>query len=91
MLSEDEQREMHDRIAYVFERMSTGAAGKDNSLLARMKDRVALVARSAMLDLVLDGRTRQMIALLAEIYGEEEAVRTAERFVAWARRQPLIA
>ena len=43
-----------------------------------------------MLDMVRDGRTRQMIALLAEQYGEEDAARIAERFVAWARSEGLI-
>ncbi|MYI06603.1 MAG: hypothetical protein F4059_04610 [Gemmatimonadetes bacterium] len=88
--SEDEQREIDDRIACVFERMSTGSGGKDASLLAELHDRVALVVNSAIVDLICAGRTRQLIALLAEIYGEEEAVRTAERFVAWARKKRLI-
>ena len=90
VLSEDEQREMHDRIAYVFERMSTGSAEKDRPVLAQMNDRLTLMTRSAIADLVCAGRTRQLIALLAEIYGEEEAIRTAERYVAWARKNRLI-
>ena len=56
--TEHEQREMHDRTACVFERMSTGAVWKDASLLAQMNDRVALVARSAMLDPVRDAGGR---------------------------------
>ena len=91
VLSEDEQREMHDRIAYVFERVSTDSAGKDGSLLAQLKDRVSLVARSAMLDMVRDGRTRQVAALPVEVFGEKKGTRVAERFVAWARGQRPIA
>lgn len=84
VLSEREQREMHDRIAWVVARMSTGSPGEDASLLAQMNDRVALVARSAMLELVQDGRTREMVAVLAEVFGEEEGIRIAERFLEWA-------
>ena len=90
VLSEGEQREMHDRITHVFGRMSTGSAEEDGSVLARLGRSVSLLATAAMLDLVRDGRTRQMIALLAEQYGEEDAARIAERFVAWAREQQLI-
>ena len=90
VLSEGEQREMHDRIAHVFGRMSTGSAEENGSVLAQLGGSVSRLARAAMLDLVRDGRTRQMIALLAEQYGEEEAVRIAERFVAWARERGLI-
>ena len=90
VLDEDEQREMHDRIAHVFGRMSTGSAEEDRSVLARLDSSVSLLARAAMLDMIRDGRIRQMIALLAEQYGEEDAARIAERFVAWARKQGLI-
>ena len=90
VLSEGEQREMHDRIAHVFGRMSTGSAEEDRSILARLDSSVSLLTKAAMLDLVRGGRTRQMIALLAEQYGEEKAVRVAERFVAWARKKGLI-
>ena len=90
VLSEGEQREMHDRIAHMFGRMSTGSAKEDRSVLARLGNSVSLVTKAAMLDQVREGRTRQMIALLAELYGEEEAVRIAERFVARARSEGLI-
>ena len=90
VLSEGEQREMHDRIAHVFGRMSTGSAEEDRSVLARLGGSVSRLAGAAMLDMVRDGRTRQVIALLAVHFGEEEAVRTAERFVAWARERGLI-
>ena len=90
VLSEGEQREMHDRIAHVFGRMSTGSAEEDRLVLARLGGSVSRLAGAAMLDLIRDGRTRQMIALLAVHFGEEDAVRTAERFVAWARERGLI-
>ena len=91
VLSEGDQREMHDRIAHMFGRMSTGSAEEDRSILAQLGDSISLLARAAMLDLVRDGRTRQMITLLAELLGEEEeSVRFAERFVARAREQQLI-
>ena len=70
--------------------MSTGSAEEDGSILARLGGSVSRLAGAAMLDMVRDGRTRQVIALLAEQYGEEEAVRIAERFVAWAREKGLI-
>ena len=66
VLSEGEQQQIHDRIAHVFGRMSTGSAEEDRSVLARLGDSVSLLTRAAMLDMVRDGRTRQMIALLAE-------------------------
>ena len=90
VLSEGDQREMHDRIAQMFETMSTGSAEEDRSVLARLGHSVSLVTRAAMLELVREGRTREMIALLAVHHGEEEAVRIAERFVAWARREGLL-
>ena len=89
-LSEGDQQQMHDRIERIYATMSTGSAEEDRSILSRMGSMVSLLAWAAMLDLVRAGRTRQMIALLAELHGEEEAVRIAERFVAWARKQGLI-
>ena len=90
VLSEGEQRQMHEWIEHINARMSTGSSEEDPSILARLRNSVGLVASAAMLDLVREGRTRQLIALLAEILGEEEAARTAERFVAWARKQQLL-
>ena len=90
VLSESEQREMHERIARIIGRMSTGSSEEDRSILAQLRDSVWLVTTAAKFDLVREGRTRQMIALLAEILGEEEAARNAERFVAWARKQRLL-
>ena len=43
-----------------------------------------------MLDLIRKGRTRQVIALLAVHFGEEDAVRIVERYVAWARSEGLL-
>ena len=90
VLSEGEQREMHERIARVIGRMSTGSSEEDRSILARLRDSVWLVTKAAMFDLVREGRTREMIALLALHHGEEEAARIAERFVTWARKQRLL-
>ena len=91
VLSEGEQqRDARPDRTRVYGRMSTGSAEEDRSVLARLNSSVLLLARAAMLDLVRGGRTRQMIALLAEQYGEEKAVRVAERFVAWARKKGLI-
>ena len=90
VLSEGEQQHIHERIERIYARMSTGSAEEDRSIMAQLGDAVSLVTRAAMLDLVREGRTRQMIALLAEQYGEEDAARIAERFVAWARKQGLI-
>ena len=90
VLSEGEQHEIHERIARIIGRMSTGSSEEDPSILARLRNSVGLVTSAAMFDLVREGRTRQLIALLAEVLGEEEAARTAERFVAWARRQRLL-
>ena len=87
VLSEGEQQQIHDRIERIYARMSTGSAEEDRSILAQLDTSVSLLAREAMLDLVRDGRTRQMIALLAVHLGEEDAARIAERFVAWARKQ----
>ncbi len=89
-LSEGEQREMHERIERIHARMSTGSSEEDRSILARLGDSVWLVKSAAMFDLAREGRTREMIALLAMHHGEEEAARIAERFVAWARKQRLL-
>ena len=90
VLSEGEQQQIHDRIERIYARMSTGSAEEDRSVLARLGGSVSRLAGAAMLDMVRDGRTRQVIALLAVHFGEEDAVRTAERFVAWARERGLI-
>ena len=90
VLSEGEQQHIYDRIERIYARMSTGSAEEDRSVLARLGRSVSRLAGAAMLDMVRDGRTRQMIALLAEQYGEEEAAGIAERFVAWANSEGLI-
>ena len=90
VLSEGDQRQMHDRIARMFETMSTGSAEEDRSVLAQLGRLVSQLAGAAMLDLVREGRTREMIALLTVHHGEEEAVRIAERLVAWARSEGLL-
>ena len=90
VLSEGEQQQIHDRIERIYARMSTGSVEEDRSVLARLGGSVSRLAGAAMLDMIRDGRTRQMIALLAEQYGEEEAAGIAERFVAWANSEGLI-
>ena len=75
VLSEGEQQHIRERIERIYARMSTGSAEEDRSVLARLNSSVSLLTKAAMLDLVRGGRTRQMIALLAEQYGEEKAVR----------------
>lgn len=90
VLSEDEQREMHDRIERICRTMSTGSAEEDKSVLAQMGGSVSRLAGAAMLDLIRKGRTRQTIALLAVHFGEEDAVRIVERYVAWARSEGLL-
>ena len=86
VLDEAEQREMRDRIAAVAERVSTGSAEGDGSELLRLRRMVSFLVRAAMTDMVREGRTRRMTALLADLFGEEEAVRIAERFVARIRK-----
>ena len=90
VLSEGEQQQIHDRIERIYARMSTGSAEEDRSVLARLGGSVSRLAGAAMLDMIRDGRTRQVIALLAVQYGEEEAAGIAERFVAWANSEGLI-
>ena len=76
VLSEGEQqRDARPDRTRMFGRMSTGSAEEDGSVLAQLGGSVSRLAGAAMLDMIRDGRTRQMIALLAEQYGEEEAVR----------------
>lgn len=90
VLSEAEQREMHERIERICARVSTGSAEEDRSVLAKMGGSVSRMAGAAMLELIREGRTREMIALLAVHFGEEDAVRTVERFVEWARSNALL-
>ena len=89
-LSEHEQKQIHDRIERICATMSTGSAEENKTVLAQMRGTVSLVTRAGMLGLIREGRTRQMIALLAVNFGEEEAVRIVERFVAWARSEGLL-
>ena len=58
--------------------------------MAQLGGSVSRPPGAAMLDLVCEERTRQVISLLAEHHGEEEAARIVERFVAWARSRALI-
>ena len=90
VLSEAEQREMRDRIERICARMSTGSAEENKTVLAQMRGSVSRLGGAAMLELIREGRSREMIALLAVHFGEEDAVRTVERFVAWARSNALI-
>ena len=91
VLSEAEQREMRDRIERICARMSTGSAEENKTVLAQMRGSVSrLGGGAAMLELIREGRSREMIALLAVHFGEEDAVRNVERFVAWARSNALI-
>ncbi len=90
VLSEAEQREMRDRIERICARMSTGSAEENKTVLAQMRGSVSRLGGAAMLELIREGRSREMIALLAVHFGEEDAVRNVERFVAWARSNALI-
>ncbi|MDE0392908.1 MAG: hypothetical protein OXI57_12665 [Rhodospirillales bacterium] len=90
MLSEGEQQQILERIERIHTRMTTGSAKEDRSILAQLSGSVALLTSVAVLDLVRAGRTCEMIALLAEILGEEEAARTAERLAAWVRKQRVL-
>ena len=90
VLDESEQRAMHDRIARIAERMSTGSDEKDRWELKEMGNAVFLLQMMAMLEMVRDGRTRQMTALLAEAFGEEYAARCVEDFLPWARGEGSI-
>ena len=64
VLEESEQRAMHDRIARIAERMSTGSDEEDRSELFHVTRSVCFLHTMAMLEMVRDGRTRQMTALL---------------------------
>ena len=77
-----------DRLGVVegAERVSTGSAEGDGSELLRLRQMVSFLVRAVMTDMVREGRTRRMTALLADLFGEEEAVRIAERFVARVRK-----
>ena len=85
VLEESEQRAMHDRIARIAERMSTGSDEEDRSQLFDMPRCVSFLFVKGMQEMVLDGRMREMTALLAKPYGEEYAARIAEGFLVWAR------
>ena len=76
---------MHDRIARIAARMSTGSDEEDRSQLFDMPRCVSFLFVKGMQEMVLNGRTREMTALLAKPYGEEYAARIAEGFLVWAR------
>ena len=90
VLEESEQRAMHDRIARIAERMSTGSDEEDRSLLKLMNQSVFYLQTMAMLEMVRDGRTRQMTALLAEAFGEKDTANLVQAFLRWARENGRI-
>ena len=90
VLEEAEQREMRDRIACIFGRMSAGASNDDATELSVLHRMVALLLKTVVVDMIRDGRTRQMTVMLAGLLGEEKAVEIAEVFVKRARRERLI-
>ena len=90
VLEESEQRAMHDRIARIAERMSTGSDEEDRSELKLMNQSVFYLQTMAMVEMVRDGRTRQMTALLAEAFGEKDAADLVQAFLRWARENGWI-
>ena len=87
---ESEQREMRDRIAEIHGRVSTGSPGEDRTVLAEMNRMVLVLYAKALLDMVRDGRTGQLTAIVARVMGEEAAVRQVETFLGWARGEGLL-
>ena len=83
VLEESEQRAMHDR-------MSTGSDEEDRSELKLMNQSVFYLQTMAMVEMVRDGRTRQMTALLAEAFGEKDAADLVQAFLRWARENGWI-
>ena len=90
VLEESEQRAMHDRIARIAERMSTGSDEVGRSQLIRMARSVSFLHLKAMQEMIRDGRTRQLTALLAKPFGEEFAARNVEWHLRWLRKKGLI-
>ena len=90
VLEESEQRAMHDRIARIAERMSTGSDEEDRLQLKRMNQSVFYLQTMAMAEMVRDGRTRQMTALLAEAFGEKDTANLVQAFLPWARENGFI-
>ena len=90
VLEESEQRAMHDRIARIAERMSTGSDEEDRSELFDTTRSVSFLHSMAMLEMVRDGRTRQLTALIAKPFGEEYAARIVEGFLELAREKGWI-
>ena len=90
VLEESEQRAMHDRIARIAERMSTGSDEEDRSELYHTTRAVSFLHTMAMLEMVRDGRTRQMTALMAKPYGEKYAAGITEKLLEWARENGWI-
>ena len=90
VLEESEQRAMHDRIARIAERMSTGSDEEDRSELFHMTRSVSFLHTMAMQEMIRDGRTRQLTALIAKPFGEEFAARNVEWYLRWLRKNGLI-
>ena len=90
VLDESEQRAMHDRIARIAARMSAGSDEVGRSQLFRMARSVSFLHIKAMQEMVRDGRTRQMTALMAKPFGEESAARIVEVYLQWARKNGSI-
>lgn len=87
---EDEQRAMQERIAAIHDRVSTGSAAGDRTVMAEMNEMVTFLYMRAFLDMTREGRTGQLTAIMAEVVGEEAAVRLVEGFLAQARAKGLL-
>ena len=87
---EDEQRAMRERIERIHERVSTGPAAGDRTVMAEMNEMVTFLYMRAFLNMTREGRTGQLTAILAAVVGEEKAVSLVEAFLAQARARGLL-
>ena len=78
------------RIAAIHDRISTSSVENDSAVLSQMAYMVYVLSTKAMLDMVRNGRTGQLTAIMAAVVGEEKAVSQVEAILAVAREKGVL-
>ena len=78
VLDEAEQRTLLDRVAAIAER--TAAAEADEALLTRIRNSLAFLAEETMRTKMREGHEEDLREMLTDLFGEQVAAATVDRF-----------
>ena len=78
VLDEAEQRTLLDRVAAIAER--TAEAGTDEAVMTRIRNSLAFLAEETMRTMMREGREKELREMLTDLFGEQVAAATVDRF-----------